>query len=58
MSDRHDLHSYASERDSGLITLTCSCGWRSPAVESIPHGIDVWSAHVSDAFAEDDSQGG
>lgn len=52
MSNRHDLHSYVSEPDSGLVTVTCSCGWRSPPAESIPRGIDLWTAHVTDAYAD------
>lgn len=57
MSDRHDLHSYVSEPDSGQITVTCSCGWRSPPAESIPQGIDLWTAHVIAWYAEEDSEG-
>lgn len=51
VSDRHELHSYATDRDTGLTSVTCSCGWQSPPVETIPHGIDLWAAHVTNAYA-------
>lgn len=48
---RHDLHSYATDRAIGLTSMTCSCGWQSLPAESIPHGIDLWTAHVNNAYA-------
>lgn len=52
--DRHDLHSYATDQDTGLVTVTCACGWRSPPAESIPKGVELWTAHVSDAYPDNE----
>ena len=47
----HDLHSYATDRATGLTSVTCSCGWQSLPAETIPNGIDLWTAHVNNAYA-------
>lgn len=46
--DRHDLESYATEPESGLVAVSCSCGWTSPLVETVPKGVEEWTAHVND----------
>lgn len=47
--DRHDLESYVTEPDSGLVAVSCSCGWTSPPVETVHKGIEEWTAHANGA---------